>query len=249
MRKYNEDYAGFVNPPDAAYPNGSPKNATTDTAEDGTPVEEKWVGDVWGFFQSIITEAGETPNGQTESAANPQILSALIKRMAWLGVPIGAEMAFDSPPPTDDPRFRFVKLTADDAYNGSLLDSKAISGTAPNLVVKMTVNSTKSPINGQEIFMLNTMEANRRPSESPGSVIQDASRQISGTVSVGYNSRQNFSGISGAFTQDTNGIYATNSPSGLSGPTRLLFDSSRVVPTAPRNEVFAVTEVRYKRIY
>jgi len=79
MRKYNEDYAGFVNPPDSANPYGSPKNATTDTAEDGTPVEEKWVGDVWGFLQSIMVDAGETPNGQTESVANPQVLNALKK--------------------------------------------------------------------------------------------------------------------------------------------------------------------------
>lgn len=77
MRNYGVDYPGFVNPPDAAYPYSSPKNATTDTAEDGTPVEEKWVGDVWGFNQSVMSEAGVTPNGQTESVSNPQILTAL----------------------------------------------------------------------------------------------------------------------------------------------------------------------------
>ena len=79
MRNYGIDYPGFVNPPDQAYPYSSPKNATTDTAEDGTPVEEKWVGDVWGFFQSAVSEAGITPNGQTESVSNPQILSAIKK--------------------------------------------------------------------------------------------------------------------------------------------------------------------------
>lgn len=79
MKKYNEDYSGFVNPPTAAYPYGSPKNATTDTAEDGTPVEAGWVSDAWGFFQSAVDEAGITPNGQAESVANPQILGALKK--------------------------------------------------------------------------------------------------------------------------------------------------------------------------
>lgn len=77
MRNYAQDYPGFVNPPDAAYPQGSPKNATTDTAEDGTPVEQGWVGDVWGFNQSIMAESGVAPNGQTESVSNPQILTAL----------------------------------------------------------------------------------------------------------------------------------------------------------------------------
>lgn len=79
MRDYSQDYPGFVNPPDAAYPQGSPKNATTDTAEDGTPVEEKWVGDVWGFLQSIMSEAGTSVNGQTESVSNPQLITAIKK--------------------------------------------------------------------------------------------------------------------------------------------------------------------------
>ncbi|AUR82875.1 hypothetical protein NVP1029O_42 [Vibrio phage 1.029.O._10N.261.55.A7] len=79
MRNYSADYPGFVNPPDAAYPQGSPKNATTDTAEDGTPVEEKWVGDYWGLAQSAMAQAGDTPNGQTDSVSNPQILTAIQK--------------------------------------------------------------------------------------------------------------------------------------------------------------------------
>lgn len=79
MKKYSEDYPGFVNPPTDAYPYGSPKNATTDTSEDGTPVEAGWVSDVWGFIQSIVKEAGVVPNGNADSVANPQILSALKK--------------------------------------------------------------------------------------------------------------------------------------------------------------------------
>lgn len=167
----------------------------------------------------------------------------------YASIPIGMEVAFDTPPPTNDPRFRFVKLTADDAYNGSLLTNKVVSGTAPNLVVKMTVNSALSPINGQQIFMLNTMESTRRPGVNGGDIVNDASRKITAAVEIGYNSRETFSNISGAFKQDTNQTYASNLPSALTGPTRLIFDSSLVVPTAPRNEVFAITEVRYKRIY
>lgn len=79
MRNYSKDYPGFVNAPDAAYPQGSPKNATTDTAEDGTPVEQGWVADQWGFMQSVMYEAGDTPNEQSESVSNPQILTALKK--------------------------------------------------------------------------------------------------------------------------------------------------------------------------
>ena len=79
MRNYSKDYPGFVNAPNAAYPQGSPKNATTDTAEDGTPVEQGWVADQWGFMQSVMHEAGDTPNEQSESVSNPQVLNALKK--------------------------------------------------------------------------------------------------------------------------------------------------------------------------
>nr|ELY5257080.1 phage tail protein [Vibrio cholerae] len=67
-----------------------------------------------------------------------EIPSVGTRAFEFLSVPVGMELAFDTPPPVDDPRFRFVKLTADDVYNGSLLNNKVISGTAPNLVVKMT---------------------------------------------------------------------------------------------------------------
>ncbi|EMG1418315.1 phage tail protein [Vibrio cholerae] len=178
-----------------------------------------------------------------------EIPSVGTRAFEFLSVPVGMEVAFDTPPPANDPRFRFVKLTADDAYNGSLLTNKVVSGTAPNLVVKMTVNSAQSPFNGQQIFMLNTMEATRRPGVNGNIIVNDASRKITAAVQIGYNHRETFSSPEGAFTPDTNGNHATNTSASLTGPTRLVFDSSLVVPTAPRNEVFAVTEVRYKRIY
>lgn len=178
-----------------------------------------------------------------------EIPSAGTRDFEFLSVPVGMELAFDTPPPINDPRFRFVKLTADDAYNNGVLNNKVISGTAPNLVVKMTVNYALSPINGQQIFMLNTMESTRRPGVNGENIVLDASRKITAAAQIGYNHRETFSSLSGAFIQDTSGNYATNTSASLTGPTRLVFDSSLVVPTAPRNEVFAVTEVRYKRIY
>lgn len=164
-------------------------------------------------------------------------------------IPIGVEVALDTPPPTNDSRFRFVKLTADDPYNGNVLNNKVVSGTAPNLIVKMTVNDPLSPINGQQIFMLNTMQAYRRPSEGPDVVVQDASRKITATVESGYNLRQVFTNESGAFKSENSQVIATNiGQASVNGNARLVFDSSLVVPTAARNEVFAITEVRYKRI-
>ena len=79
MINYGIKYAGFVNAPNAAYPWASAKNSTTDTSEDGYPIEEAGVNDVIGFHSSIMAEAGDAPNGQPDSVANPQLLGALKK--------------------------------------------------------------------------------------------------------------------------------------------------------------------------
>lgn len=178
----------------------------------------------------------------------------------FASIPIGMEVAFDTPPPTNDPRFRFVKLTADDAYNGSLLNNKVISGTTPNLVVKMTINSTLSPINGQQVSMLNTMGAIHTPDLTSGVIIQDAIRNITGSIVP------TFDALNSTYIPvwDTTGNDAlTHASSGLvtvavaqqSGTTStfrttgIKFDASRVVPTAERVKVFSESRVYYKRIY
>ncbi|AKB05444.1 hypothetical protein [Vibrio cholerae] len=175
-------------------------------------------------------------------------------------IPIGAEMYFDTPPPTNDPRFRFVKLTADDTYNGSLLDNKIISGTAPNLVVKMRVNSSRSPLNGQAIFMLNSMEAIRTPGMNGGEVVQDAIRGFTGSVILRDgalpNSLRSFSDhqgvLFGGLTVASNAgveskIIGVNTYPDQTADLRI--DVGRQVPTAERVKVFSVTGQLYKRIY
>lgn len=168
----------------------------------------------------------------------------------FASIPIGMEVAFDTPPPTNDPRFRFVKLTADDAYNGSLLTNKVVSGTAPNLVVKMTVNSALSPINGQQIEMLNTMGAIPTPGLTPGAIIQDAMRNIAGTITT--NNGWMFSGATGPFRL-TGGSQvlanATTASGGSAVSPAFNFDASRQVPTAERFQSFGVSRVFYKRVY
>ncbi len=166
----------------------------------------------------------------------------------FASIPIGMEVAFDTPPPTNDPRYRFVKLTADDAYNGSLLNNKVISGTAPNLVVKMTINSTLSPINGQQVSMLNTMGAIHTPGLTSGVIIQDAIRNITASVgslrgtNVGQDAKGAF-GLTGLAPTGETTINLLNTTSVLN------FDASRVVPTAERVQVFSESRVYYKRIY
>ncbi|KWW46803.1 tail fiber protein [Vibrio cholerae] len=177
-----------------------------------------------------------------------EIPSVGTRAFEFLSVPVGMELAFDTPPPADDPRFRFVKLTADDVYNGSLLNNKVISGTAPNLVVKMTISSTLSPINGQQVSMLNTMGAIHTPGLTSGVIIQDAIRNITASVgslrgtNVGQDAQGAF-GLTGLAPTGETTINLLNTPSVLN------FDASRVVPTAERVQVFSESRVYYKRVY
>ncbi|ENM3877828.1 phage tail protein [Vibrio cholerae] len=86
----------------------------------------------------------------------------------FASIPIGMEVAFDTPPPTNDPRFRFVKLTYSDAYNTGLLTSQTLSGSAPELVSTAVISAAQSPINGQTIDMINTMGTFIRPGVTAG---------------------------------------------------------------------------------
>ncbi|MFO4746078.1 hypothetical protein V5H34_05640 [Vibrio cholerae] len=186
-------------------------------------------------------DAEKTPNPL------PQYMRFGDEASYFASIPIGMELAFDTPPPTNDPRFRFVKLTADDAYNGSLLNNKVISGTAPNLVVRMTVNSVLSPINGQQVSMLNTMGAIHTPGLTSGEIIQDAIRNITGSTGEMYGDEQTFAG---AFSKESTRIVGSPSSTITTNlMTRFSFDASRQVPTSDRVQVFAETKVYYKRIY
>ncbi|MCD6730790.1 phage tail protein [Vibrio cholerae] len=215
-----------------------------DFARPLTVINESAPADTSGYAVSvgILEVLDDEPSGMT--------LVPYDTGYQFASIPIGMEVAFDTPPPTNDPRFRFVKLTADDAYNGSLLNNKVISGTAPNLVVKMTVNSALSPINGQQIEMLNTMGAIPTPGLTSGVIIQDAMREIQGSISLGSDAgRYDWSG-SGVFENGTSSAGALNSgTTQFSVVGSLKFRASKVVPVADRFQVFGVSRVYYKRVY
>lgn len=77
MKKWSDIYGNTANPPTTAFPFGSAKNSTTETSEDGTPIDDQLVNDPYGFMTSVMAEGGITPNGQSESKSNPQVLTAL----------------------------------------------------------------------------------------------------------------------------------------------------------------------------
>lgn len=64
-----------------------------------------------------------------------------------VGVPI---------PSTVSSAYRYIKLTAADAYNTGVLTSESVSGSAPLVDATAVINLAGSPINGRTVRLLNT---------------------------------------------------------------------------------------------
>ena len=62
---------------DANYPQGKARNKSTPVATDGTPFEEDYINDQWGFFQALLKDASITPSGNADNANTSQYLEAL----------------------------------------------------------------------------------------------------------------------------------------------------------------------------
>ncbi|WP_323026530.1 hypothetical protein [Castellaniella sp.] len=81
----------------------------------------------------------------------------------WMSIPIGTPFPIvgGAPvPPTDNPAFRYVLLTAGQTgaggYNEGVLTSETVTGTSPLIEATATVNLAGSPMNGQLLHLINT---------------------------------------------------------------------------------------------
>lgn len=98
-------------------------------------------------------------------------LTPWIMQPIGVPVPIFSNLAGVAAPPTNDERFRYVKLTASDSYNSGVLTSQSVSGTAPLISATAIIALNGSPLNGQTIRLINTERRFLRAG-SPG-VLQD----------------------------------------------------------------------------
>ena len=69
-------YAGKINSADANYPYGSARNITTPGDGTGTPWEEDLVNDIFGFQQSLLSDASIVPSGSPDKVGASQYLEA-----------------------------------------------------------------------------------------------------------------------------------------------------------------------------
>ena len=77
-----EDEYTNTNPADASYPQGSAKNSTTLTSKDGTPLEKKWVNDLWGFLQKLLNAGAVTPSGAPDTVLASDYYNAVFKQFS-----------------------------------------------------------------------------------------------------------------------------------------------------------------------
>lgn len=170
--------------------------------------------------------------------------------LRWQMIPIGAEFPIDSTtagvdiPPTDNPNYRYIKLTASDSYNDGVLTSESVSGSAPLVQATAVINDAASPMDGETVRLINTERRFLRPGSS-GEVEADAMQNITGTVGQFYGGGNG--SPAGAFGGSS---YVANPFGGATygGVKTLAFDASLIVRTASENRVKSLGRDYYKRI-
>src|SRR5690606_24463705 len=61
-----------------------------------------------------------------------------------------------SAPPTDNPAYRYIRLTAGDDYNDGVLISESVSGSAPLVTATAVIDLDSSPMDGETVHLINT---------------------------------------------------------------------------------------------
>lgn len=149
---------------------------------------------------------------------------------AWalqpIGVPFGlwTHLAGVSTPPTDNPNYRYIKLTASDSYNTGVLTSESVSGSAPLVQATAVISDASSPMNGQTVHLINTERRVIRAGNS-GSIEADAlqdhdhfqyeSATANGDLLQGVNVNGRGPSVSGRST--TTGLTATTNNAVVTG--------------------------------
>nr|WP_288356739.1 hypothetical protein [uncultured Pseudomonas sp.] len=165
----------------------------------------------------------------------------------WASLPIGLEIPIDTStpgvaiPPTDNPNYRYIKLTASDSYNTGVLISESVSGSAPLVQATAVISDPGSPMNGQTVRLINTERRFIRPG-SNGTVEADALQNITGNFRAGR------SGAAGGAFASGGGVGTTSNASANGGEVDFTFDASRVVRTSNETRVKSVGRDYFRRI-
>lgn len=171
--------------------------------------------------------------------------------LQWLGTPIGGYITPLTPPPTDDPRFRYVLCTAGEdgvgGYNEGILTDETVTGTAPLVEATAVVYLDGSPFDGLTIHLINTEGRFVGAGESEA-FEDDAIQNITG--SIGPNIRvSSVPVVSGAFDKTPAGSVQVRQEVWTAVQlTGFDFDASRVARTSDHTQPSAHRLPHYRRI-
>lgn len=130
---------------------------------------------------NIVTQAEDYATFVNDSGTTWRCISYSTKRseIQWYAKAVGEvfslrdDIAGTVAPPTNSPGYRFVKLTAGDAYNAGVLTSESVTGSGATISATAVVSLAGSPFNGLTINLLNTERRYVRPGSA--GVIEESS--------------------------------------------------------------------------
>lgn len=129
---------------------------------------------LYDIFRSHAAAVNAVDDASTQNAAD---IAELLNNAQWYGKAVGEvfclrdDLAGVVAPPTNNAAFRFIKLTAGDAYNTGALTTESVTGTAPLVVATAVISLAGSPLNGQTVNLWNTER--RIPRAGSSGVLQD----------------------------------------------------------------------------
>lgn len=180
----------------------------------------------WSSWERLDT-VSERNSALTNYVTNGALTSALANyalkaNLEWISKPICQpfplwdHMPGCPIPPTDNPNFRFIKLTAGDAYNDGVLINESVTGTGPLVQATAEINLAGSPLNGATVHLINTEIRFLRAGVS--GTLQDDAFQGHKVQTISQYGRTALSG-----SQDANGT-GLRSPNTWAGPAAGLTD-------------------------
>ncbi|EOW9163162.1 phage tail protein [Vibrio cholerae] len=196
-----------------------------------------------------------------ENNPHPQYMRFGDKASYWASMPIGHPFALEThiegvePPPKDDARFRFIKLSRNDAYNDEILINEIVSGVAPVLSITAEINFPQSPMHGQRVELRNSSKPFSRAGENSVGVIGDTIREITGTITPTINEKghsfiptHNDSGaLESSVTVTTTAVATTGG--NITRSAGIKFKASNVVPTSNQVQPVHIEEPYFMKIF
>ena len=180
------DFAGSSDPAALAWPYATWADTGTGTIKRRNAANSAWVIEGRLFRSHLpmyapgdvpVTDIGPiyiigTGPAEWDGSAYKALLPDMPTNddLQWLGKSIGERFDLDFNAPTapkDDPRFRFIILTAGlsgpGGYNEGVLVNESISGTAPFITATAQVDMPGSPLHGNTVRLINTSREFLRP--------------------------------------------------------------------------------------